>query len=127
MGDPNCTQLRTSQTPPLASAPVAAARFRRAAIAVARLAPPPLVAVYDVTQRRHAVLRTFPVIGHLRFILEAFGPELRQYIVTSNDDERPFSRNERRWIYASSKQQNKHQQHAASSEQQASSSKSKQQ
>lgn len=65
-----------------------------------------LVAIYDVTQRRHAVLRTFPVIGHLRFILEAFGPELRQYIVTNNDDERPFSRNQRRWIYATSKQQN---------------------
>lgn len=65
-----------------------------------------LVAVHDVVQRRHAILRVFPVIGHLRYILEAFGPELRQYIVTSNDEERPFSRNERRWIYASSKGEN---------------------
>ena len=65
-----------------------------------------LVAVYDVLQRRHSILRVFPVVGHLRFILEAFGPELRQYIVTSNDDERPFSRNQRRWIYATSKGQN---------------------
>ena len=65
-----------------------------------------LVAIYDVLQRRHSILRVFPVVGHLRFILEAFGPELRQYIVTSNDDERPFSRNQRRWIYASSKHQN---------------------
>lgn len=65
-----------------------------------------LVAIYDVLQRRHSILRVFPVVGHLRYILEAFGPELRQYIVTSNDDERPFSRNQRRWIYASSKHQN---------------------
>ncbi len=59
------------------------------------------LAVYDVLQRRHAILRNYPVVGHLRFTLEAFGPELRQYIVTSNDEERPFSRDERRWIYTS--------------------------
>ena len=62
------------------------------------------VAVHDLIQTRHAILRNYPVIGHLRFILEAFGPELRQYIVTSNDEERPFSRDERRWIYTSAKQ-----------------------
>lgn len=61
------------------------------------------LAVYDVTQKRHALLRNYPVVGHLRFVLEAFGPELRQYIVTNNDDERPFSRDERRWIYTSAK------------------------
>ena len=43
------------------------------------------LAVFDVLQRRRAILRNFPVIGHLRFILEAVGPELRQYIVTDND------------------------------------------
>ena len=61
------------------------------------------VALYDVIQTRHSILRNYPVVGHLRFILEAFGPELRQYIVTSNDEERPFSRDERRWIYTASK------------------------
>ncbi len=64
------------------------------------------LAAYDVTQRKHAILRTYPVVGHLRFVLEKFGPELRQYIVTSNDEERPFSRDQRSWIYASSKLQN---------------------
>ena len=64
------------------------------------------VVVYDLVQTRHAVLRNFPVIGHFRYILEAVGPELRQYIVTSNDEERPFSRNQRRWVYASAKQEN---------------------
>lgn len=64
------------------------------------------VAAYDLLQRRHALLRNFPVIGHGRYLLESIGPELRQYIVTSNDEERPFSRDQRRWVYASSKLEN---------------------
>jgi glutamate synthase (ferredoxin) len=64
------------------------------------------IAIYDLTQRQHAILRNFPIIGHLRYWLEAVGPELRQYIVTDNNEERPFSRDQRRWIYASSKRQN---------------------
>ncbi|MFZ4584089.1 MAG: glutamate synthase-related protein [Acidimicrobiia bacterium] len=65
-----------------------------------------VVVVYDLTQRRSAVLRNFPIVGHLRFMLEGIGPELRQYIVTDNDSERPFSRDERRWVYASAKNEN---------------------
>jgi len=64
------------------------------------------LAAYDLLQHRHAILRNFPVIGHLRFVLESIGPELRQYIVTDNDHEKPFSRDERRWIYTSSKLEN---------------------
>lgn len=64
------------------------------------------VVVYDVTQRQHAILRNFPIVGHFRYILEAIGPELRQYIVTDNNEERPFNRDQRRWVYASSKREN---------------------
>ncbi|MEZ5392565.1 MAG: glutamate synthase-related protein [Bryobacterales bacterium] len=64
------------------------------------------VAVYDLLQKKHAILRNFPIIGHFRYLLEAIGPELRQYIVTDNDEERPFSRDQRRWVYASSKREN---------------------
>ncbi len=64
------------------------------------------VAARDLTQKQHAIRRNFPVVGHLRYQLERFGPELRQYIVTSNDEERPFSRDQRRWVYASSKLEN---------------------
>jgi glutamate synthase (ferredoxin) len=64
------------------------------------------VTAYDLTQKKHAILRNFPIVGHLRFSLERFGPELRQYIVTSNDEERPFSRDQRRWVYASAKGEN---------------------
>src|SRR5262245_13691995 len=65
-----------------------------------------LLSLYDLDQRKHAILRNFPIIGHLRYLLESVGPELRQYIVTSNQEERPFSRDQRRWVYASAKLQN---------------------
>src|SRR5262245_56815222 len=61
---------------------------------------------YDLTQRKHAILRNFPIVGHFRYWLEAIGPELRQYIVTDNNEERPFSRDQRRWVYASAKREN---------------------
>jgi glutamate synthase (ferredoxin) len=64
------------------------------------------VVIYDLVQRKHAILRNFPIIGHFRYLLEMIGPELRQYIVTSNDEERPFNRDQRRWVYASAKKQN---------------------
>ncbi len=64
------------------------------------------LALYDVLQRRHAILHNFPILGHFRYLLESVGPELRQYIVTDNDEERPFSRDQRRWVYASSKMEN---------------------
>jgi glutamate synthase domain-containing protein 2 len=77
-------------------------RYRSAAIAAAAAATAGLTA-YDLVQRRHAILRNFPLVGHLRYLIEELGPELRQYIVTSDDQERPFSRNQRRWVYASAK------------------------
>ena len=64
------------------------------------------VAVYDITQRRRTILRNFPVVGHIRYWLEAIGPELRQYIVTNDTEERPFTREQRRWIYANAKKAN---------------------
>lgn len=64
------------------------------------------VAVRDLLQKRHALQRNLPVIGHARYLLETIGPELRQYIVTSNEEERPFSRDQRSWIYASAKAEN---------------------
>ncbi len=66
------------------------------------------LAGWDLRQRRHTILRNYPIVGHLRFILEAVGPELRQYIVTDNDAERPFSRDQRRWVYTSSKLSNRY-------------------
>ncbi len=64
------------------------------------------VAVHDLLQREHTLLRNFPVLGHGRYLLETIGPELRQYLVASDNEERPFTRDQRRWVYASSKKEN---------------------
>ena len=64
------------------------------------------VAAHDLLQRKHAILRNYPVLGHARFLIEKVGPELRQYVVAGNDEERPFSRDQRRWVYASAKKEN---------------------
>jgi glutamate synthase domain-containing protein 2 len=66
------------------------------------------VAGYDLLQRRHTILRNFPLLGHLRYLLEGVGPELRQYIVTDNNEEKPFSRDQRRWVYSSAKLENRY-------------------
>jgi hypothetical protein len=77
----------------------------RAVTAVAAAAASSLAAVAarDLLQRKHALLRNFPLVGHARYLIEAVGPELRQYIVAANNEERPFTRDQRRWVYASSK------------------------
>ncbi len=80
--------------------------MKRRAIAAAAVAPVVGTAVHDLLQKRHAVTRNYPVVGHLRFLLEHLGPELRQYIIASNDEEKPFSRDQRRWVYASAKAEN---------------------
>jgi len=65
-----------------------------------------LVAIHDIFQRRHAIKHNFPVVGHLRYLLELIGPELRQYWVADDKEEMPFNRSERRWVYTTSKGQN---------------------
>ena len=64
-----------------------------------------LVIIYDLFQKEHAILRNFPLIGHLRYLAEIIGPEIRQYWVTNDKEEMPFNRAERSWIYATAKKQ----------------------
>lgn len=64
------------------------------------------VAVRDLLQKRHSILRNFPLIGHGRYLLEELGPKLRQYIVAGNNEERPFSRDQRSWVYRSADREN---------------------
>lgn len=53
----------------------------------------------DVTQKRHTVLRNFPVIGHLRFFFESLGEYFRQYFFLGDREEMPFNRATRAWVY----------------------------
>jgi glutamate synthase domain-containing protein 2 len=61
------------------------------------------VAVHDVLQRRHSILRNYPVAGHLRFLFEAIRPELQQYFIERNYDGRPYDRDTRNVIYERAK------------------------
>ncbi len=65
-----------------------------------------LIAIRDVFQRKHTISHNFPIIGHIRYMFESIGPEMRQYFVANNREELPFNRIERGWIYASAKQEN---------------------
>ena len=60
----------------------------------------------DFSQRRHAVLRNYPLLGHLRFLLEYMRPEMRQYFLEDDEDKHPFSRNQRALVYQRAKRQN---------------------
>jgi glutamate synthase domain-containing protein 2 len=66
-----------------------------------------LVLVYwyirDITQKRHTVLRNYPVIGHLRFFFEDLGEYFRQYFFLGDRDEMPFNRATRGWVYRMAK------------------------
>src|SRR3954464_15535340 len=64
-----------------------------------------LLALHDLFQRRHALLRAYPVLGRMRYMLEKIGPELRQYWFAPDKAERPFDRTERNWIYESAKRE----------------------
>ncbi|ROO25735.1 FMN-binding glutamate synthase family protein [Salinisphaera orenii] len=65
------------------------------------LIPAALVGVgaFDLASDRN-VLRNFPIVGHLRYMLEFIRPELRQYFFESETSGRPFSREQREMVYA---------------------------
>jgi glutamate synthase domain-containing protein 2 len=61
------------------------------------------VGVHDLQQTRHAILRNYPVIGHMRFLLEFIRPEIRQYFIESDSEAAPFSRAQRSLVYQRAK------------------------
>jgi glutamate synthase domain-containing protein 2 len=62
-----------------------------------------LLGLHDATQTRHSILRNYPVLGHLRFLLEFVRPEIRQYFIESDTDGAPFSRAQRSLVYQRAK------------------------
>jgi glutamate synthase domain-containing protein 2 len=59
--------------------------------------------VQDITQKKHTVLRNFPVIGRLRFFFEELGEYFRQYFFAGDREEMPFNRATRGWVYKEAK------------------------
>lgn len=62
--------------------------------------------LYDIFQREHSILRNFPVLGHMRYLLELIRPEIHQYFVENNTDGKPIDRNHRAYIYERAKLDN---------------------
>lgn len=54
--------------------------------------------IVDEKQNQHAVLRNFPVLGKMRYLLEKLGPELRQYLYDHDNTGKPFSREDYKHI-----------------------------
>lgn len=65
----------------------------------------PLVVIWihDISQKEHTLLRNFPVLGHLRYFLEFLRPEIQQYFIANDEDERPYNRETRNIIYERAK------------------------
>src|SRR6476620_8924356 len=62
-----------------------------------------LIAIRDILQKKHALIRNYPLIGHLRYLLESIRPELRQYFFESDLDGKPFNRRQRSIVYQRAK------------------------
>jgi glutamate synthase domain-containing protein 2 len=62
-----------------------------------------VVGVFDMMQTKRSVLRNYPVIGHLRYMLEFVRPEIRQYFLESDTEAAPFSRSQRSLVYQRAK------------------------
>ncbi len=62
-----------------------------------------VLGIWDLLQSSHAVLRNYPVIGHVRWLVEMVRPELRQYLLEDEDEATPFSRAQRSLVYRRAK------------------------
>jgi glutamate synthase domain-containing protein 2 len=62
-----------------------------------------VLGTYDLLQTKHAILRNYPISAHLRFLLEAIRPEMRQYFFEDEKQGQPFSRDKRAIVYQRAK------------------------
>ena len=62
-----------------------------------------LVGLLDFIQVKHAIRRNYPVVANLRFLIEFFRPEIRQYLLEGDNEEQPFSRAQRSIVYQRAK------------------------
>jgi len=62
-----------------------------------------LIGIFDLLQSPHAVRRNYPILGNIRYLVEAIRPEIRQYLLESDSDALPFSRAQRSLVYSRAK------------------------
>ncbi|MBS4204642.1 FMN-binding glutamate synthase family protein [Lederbergia citrea] len=59
--------------------------------------------IFDARQSEHSVLRNYPLLGNIRYLLENIGPELRQYLFANNREGKPFNRHQYESVVKSGK------------------------
>ena len=67
------------------------------------LGPVIVLGLFDFFQVKRSIPRNFPVIGHMRYLLELIRPEIFQYFVESDTAGVPFGRDQRSLVYARAK------------------------
>ena len=58
---------------------------------------------YLYIQKQHTLLANFGLLALFRYLVESIGPEFRQYLYSSDTEEKPFNRTERADIYKKAK------------------------
>lgn len=59
-----------------------------------------VLGVVDLIQPHHSIRCNYPVLGHVRWLVEMIRPEVRQYLIESDQEAAPFSRNQRSLAYS---------------------------
>ena len=62
-----------------------------------------ILGMHDIFQKKHALLRLYPIVGHGRYISDWLRPKIYQYFVEPDYDGRPFSRIFRSIVYIRAK------------------------
>lgn len=62
-----------------------------------------VIGFYNSIQKKHAILRNFPILGYFRYAFETISPEIQQYFIERNTDGKPFSRSQRSLVYQRAK------------------------
>lgn len=65
--------------------------------------PVALLGIYDLLQKKHSIIRNFPILGHIRYVMEFFRPEIQQYFIANDEEELPFNRETRSLVYQRAK------------------------
>lgn len=59
--------------------------------------------IYDLKFSPHTLNRLYPIGAYIRYALEYIRPEIQQYFIASNTNERPFNREDRSLVYQRAK------------------------
>lgn len=62
-----------------------------------------LIGVYDITQSKNNILRNYPIVGHIRYLLLGIRPQIQQYFIESEQNGAPFNKEDRVLVYRRAK------------------------